>query len=312
MGRNDVARAGGKGANLGELLHAGIPVPPGFIVLSEAYLQVLKSADVREGIQGALSGLDVNDSDSLNLASDRVKGLIRSAPVPASLEAAITAAYADLGRGLVAVRSSATAEDLAEASFAGQQETFLNVQGDAHVLASVRDCWASLFEPRAIFYRAGAGFDHLDVGIAVVVQKMVQSEVSGVMFTIHPVTNDSSQIVIEAVYGLGEAIVSGMVTPDSYVVDKASGAVLDVQVVPQESELVRATHAHTTEHGAEEWQAIAWDRRAKQKLSEEQLRDLTVLGRRIEDYFGGPQDIEWAYADGAFYIVQARPVTTAG
>jgi pyruvate,water dikinase len=141
---------------------------------------------------------------------------------------------------------------------------------------------------------------------------MVQSELSGVMFTIHPVSNDRSQMVIEAVYGLGEAIVSGMVTPDSYVIEKVSGAVLDAQVVPQESELKRATHAHTTEHSLDEWQPIPWERQARQKLSEQQLGELVVLGRRIEEHFGIPQDIEWAYEGGSFYIVQARAVTTAG
>ena len=308
-GKDDVALVGGKGANLGELVRAGIPVPPGFVVTSQAYFGLRECDGLHSAIASRLVGLDVNDSVTLNSVAAEIKALIAEAAMPTHVTANIEAAYKELGEGPVAVRSSATAEDLAEASFAGCQESFLNVEGPADVTRSVQDCWASLFEPRAIFYRAGNGFDHMTVGIAVVVQKMVQSERSGVMFTLHPVTNDRTQVVIEAVYGLGEAIVSGIVTPDSYVMCKVSGAMLDCQVVPQEQELIRK---HGSGEEANCWEAVDWGRRAKQKLSEEEAAELATIGARVEGHFGCPQDIEWAHADGRFYIVQARAVTTAG
>jgi pyruvate,water dikinase len=308
--KDDVAIVGGKGANLGELVRAGIPVPPGFVVTSQAYFGLLEGG-LSAKIEQRLAGLNVNDSAALNSVAAEIKRLICEATMPPEVAAEIASAYKELGEGPVAVRSSATAEDLAEASFAGQQESYLNIEGPAAVIRGVQDCWSSLFEPRAIFYRAGAGFAHVKVGIAVVVQKMVQSELSGVMFTLHPVTNDRTHVVIEAVYGLGEAIVSGMVTPDSYVVDKASGAILDCQVVPQEEELVRATSAASGEE-TNVWQPVDWSRRAKQKLSVEALVQLATLGAHVEQHFGCPQDIEWAFAGGSFYIVQARAVTTIG
>lgn len=309
VGKDDVAVVGGKGANLGELVRAGISVPPAFVVTSQAYFGLLECAGLRAGIERRIAGLDVNDNAALNTVAAEIKALIAAAEMPPDVATDIASAYREQGEGHVAVRSSATAEDLAEASFAGQQETYLNIEGAADVVRAVQNCWASLFEPRAIFYRAGAGFDHMKVGIAVVVQKMVQSERSGVMFTLHPVTNDRSQVVIECVYGLGEAIVSGMVTPDSYVVDKASGAMLDCQVVPQEQELIRCPDTSEDEN---HWQPVDWDRRPRQKLSNREASELATIGARVEDHFGCPQDIEWAHAGGAFYIVQARAVTTAG
>ncbi|MEO8458875.1 MAG: PEP/pyruvate-binding domain-containing protein [Chloroflexota bacterium] len=299
---------GGKGANLRELTRAGIPVPPGFVVTANAYSELLGATGIRDTIASHLSILDVDDAPSLNAAAAEIKRLISEAPMPADIAAAISDAYQALGEGPVAVRSSATAEDLAEASFAGQQESYLNVEA-ADVVRVVQEVWASLFEPRAIFYRAKNGFDDMQVGIAVVVQKMVQSHCSGVMFTIHPVTNNRSQIVIEAVYGLGEAIVSGMVTPDSYVVDKTTGSMLDCEVVPQEQEMIRNPRARAPEE-RNLWQPIDWSRRAKQKLSDEEATELAALGSQVEEHFGCPQDIEWAYSGGVFYIVQARAVTT--
>ena len=305
----DVAFAGGKGAGLGELTSIGVPVPPGFVVTAPAYFQFLDSAGIRPQAGRLLSGLDVNDSAALERAAAELRGLISGAEMPADIAAETAAAYRAMSEGLVAVRSSATAEDLADASFAGQQDTYLNIEGAEEVVRAVQKCWASLFEARAIFYRAGAGFGQLDVGIAVVVQRMVQSERSGVMFTIHPVTNDRTQMVIEAIYGLGEAVVSGVVTPDMYVVEKASGTVIDSQVVAQEQELVRAQSTAGGERN--HWNEVDWGRRAKQKLSEAEISELAAIGRRLEEHFGCPQDIEWAY-DGSFYIVQARAVTTAG
>jgi pyruvate,water dikinase len=304
---HDLPLVGGKGANLGELTQAGIPVPHGFVVTSSAYFRFLEGSQLRATIQERLTGLDVNDSLSLNGIAAEIKSLIAQARVPDEIATDIAAAYARMGGGLAAVRSSATAEDLAEASFAGQHESYLNVEGATAITDAVQSCWASLFEPRALFYRTGVGFDHASVGIAVVVQQMVQSERSGVMFTVHPVTNDHSQVVIEAVYGLGEAIVSGAVTPDAYIVDKASGSVLECQIASQERQL--AYNNSVTEPG-NEWLDVHPDLRSKPKLSEREIAELTSIGARIADHFGCAQDIEWAHAEGAFHVIQARAVTT--
>jgi len=220
--RNDVALVGGKGANLGEMTNADIPVPQGFIVTASAYFDFLQQSGIAGNISDLLKPLDVHDSRQLQDTAVKIQKIIQDAPMPPETARAIEEAYVKMGRGLVAVRSSATAEDLPEASFAGQQATFLNIEGEKEVVNAVQDCWASLFGARAIFYRQEQGFDHFKVGIAVPVQKMVQSQASGVMFTIEPTTSDKSKITIEAVFGLGEMIVSGDVTPDHYVVSKTN------------------------------------------------------------------------------------------
>ena len=308
--KDDVALVGGKGANLGELTRAGIPVPPGFVVTVHAYSRLLDVTELREQSEWLLKDLDVNDRSSLKLAAAEIRRLITAAEMPKDVASQIGTAYRQMDMGLVAVRSSATAEDLAEASFAGQQETYLNVEGEAQVVRAVQNCWASLFEDRAIFYRSSKGFGQLEVGIAVVVQRMVQSDRSGVMFTVDPVTNDDSRIVIEAVYGLGEGLVSGLVTPDMYVVDKTAGEVLDHQPVPQEQEFVRRPQG---ESGGEQnhWVPIESGRRHAQKLSDLEISELTKMARRLEQHFGCAQDIEWACENGSFSIVQSRTVTTA-
>lgn len=309
FGKADISLAGGKGANLGELTRAGVRVPPGLVVTSTAYFRFLDGAGLRPEIAGLLGSLDASDRAQLESVALDTKHLITGAPMPAWLVSPISEAYQSMGAGAVAVRSSATAEDLVEASFAGQQSTYLNVEGATGVASAVQDCWASLFEPQAIFYRAKAGFDHSEVGMAVVVQRMVQAERSGVMFTINPITNDNSSMIIEAVFGLGEAVVSGLVTPDMYVVDKVSGGLVDRQVVGQEQELVRRTDAA---HGEKQcyWAEVPFERRFRPKLSHEEAVELAEIGRRIEDHFGRAQDIEWVWEDGMFSIVQARPVTS--
>lgn len=308
ISKDDIPRAGGKGANLGELTRAGIPVPPGFVVGAPAYDYFLERNDLRPRIASLLAGADPKNVQGLQVLSQEAKGLIAGVELPSELRDAIAAAYERLGGGPVAVRSSATAEDLPQASFAGQQLTFLNVQGVPHAVEAVRACWASLFEAHAIAYRAQSGFDHLEVAIAVVVQRMVQSERSGIMFTCNPVTGDRDQLVIEAVWGLGEAAVSGMVTPDTYIVDKASLAVLDRTEAEQEQELV-----HDPQSAGEEanvWRDVPPERRAHPKLSDDEIAELARLGLRVEAHYGHPQDIEWAMAAGETYILQARPVTT--
>jgi len=306
--KNDVSVVGGKGANLGEMTNADIPVPPGFIVTADAYFDFLKKSKLVDKIRHLLEPLDSNDSKQLQQTAAQVKQLILDAPMPPELAREIEQAYIKMGGGLVAVRSSATAEDLPEASFAGQQRTFLNVVGEKEVVAAVQECWASLFEPRAIFYRHQQGFDHFKVGIAVPVQKMVQSRASGVMFTIEPVTSDKSKIIIEAVYGLGEAIVSGEVTPDLYVVNKDSLEIITKKTARQESQLVKNPTAGAKETNI--WAPLPASTQSQPKLADSEIIKLAWVGKHIEDHYRFPQDIEWAKEDGEIYIVQTRPVTT--
>jgi len=308
VGKHDTPSAGGKGANLGEMTQAQIPVPPGFIVSAQAYTRFIEQAGLRPVIEKLLSPLDYNDSAQLQRVSEEIKSLIRSTPVPQQIAAEIKKAYRQLGDGPVAVRSSATAEDLADASFAGQQATFLNIVGEDEVVDAVRACWASLFEARAIFYRADKGFEHMKVAIAVPVQRMVQSSRSGVMFTLEPVTGDRSKITIEAVFGLGEAIVSGEITPDLYVLDKGSLRILEKRVVNQERQFVRNLQADG-EGGSNVWLPVPDELARQRKLSDEQIVALATIGKRVEDHYGHPQDIEWAEEGGELYILQTRPVT---
>jgi pyruvate,water dikinase len=308
VGKGDVNIVGGKGANLGELTRAGMPVPPGFIVTANAYFDFLESSQVKDKITSHLQSIDPDNNKQLQQGANVIKKLILDTPMSPELAQKIEKAYNDIGGGLVAVRSSATAEDLPEASFAGQQSTFLNVQGGKQVVVAVQECWASLFEPRAIFYRHHQGFDHFKVGIAVPVQKMVQSHTSGVMFTLEPVTSASDRIVIEAVFGLGEAIVSGEVTPDLYVISKESLKILKLKTVKQETQLVKNPDDKAKE--ANIWVPLPPSLQSQPKLTESEITQLAQLGKQIEAHYKFPQDIEWAKEDDKIYIVQTRPVTT--
>jgi pyruvate,water dikinase len=304
--KEDIAEVGGKGANLGELTRAGIPVPPGFVVTTRAYIEFLEHNALADDIARRLEGIDTADPQSLAAASAEIQSIITAAPVSQATADQIRDSYDRLGGGPVAVRSSATAEDLATASFAGQQATLLNVVGSDAVLDAVRRCWASLFEPQAIAYRTRNGVDHASVAIAVPVQSMVQAGRSGVMFTVNPVTGSSDQIVVEAVYGLGEALVSGVVTPDMYIVDKATGAIIECAPAEQDQALTLAAGGSGTE-----WQPVPADLRQAPKLTDEEVAALARMGLRIEAHYGSPQDIEWAMKDGDIYILQSRPITTA-
>ena len=306
--KKDIPLVGGKGANLGEMTNAHIPVPPGFIVTVNAYYDFLQRSKISDKIHNLLKPLDPSDSKQLQQIADQVQQVVLDAPMPPELAKEIEQAYIKMGRGLVAIRSSATAEDLPEASFAGQQSTFLNVQGEKGVVAAVQACWASLFTPRAIFYRHHHGFDHLRVGIAVPVQKMVQSEAAGVMFTLEPVTSDSSKITIEAVYGLGETIVSGDVTPDTYMVDKDGLRISKKTIAPQEWKLIKREGSKGEETNVKV--VLTPEEQAQQKISDEDIITLAKLGKRIEDWYQFPQDIEWAKENNELFIVQTRPVTT--
>jgi len=306
--KDDVSTVGGKGANLGEMTRAQIPVPPGFVVTSTGYLNFLHKAGLSERLHELLTGLDVNDSKLLQRVAGRCQQVLLESPLPDDLAVSIKSAYNKLGKGLVAVRSSATAEDLPEASFAGQQATFLNVEGEAEVVKAVQRCWASLFNARAIFYREENHFDHLKVGIAVPVQRMVQSNASGVMFTVEPTTSDRSKIVIEAVKGLGESVVSGDVTPDHYIVDKDPLKIVLKEIKKQEWKLVKGSRTEDEEGNIKV--LLSHREQTEQKIPDSDIMQLAKLGKRLEEHYQYPQDIEWAREDGHIFIVQTRPVTT--
>jgi len=306
--KNDIPIVGGKGANLGEMTNAGIPVPTGFVVTATAYFDFLKQTGITDKIRQLLEPLDVNDSRQLQQTAEKVREVILKAAMSPELAAEIKKSYAKLGGGLVAVRSSATAEDLPEASFAGQQSTFLNIDDEKYVVAAVQDCWASLFEARAIFYREEQDFDHLGVGIAVPVQRMVQSEASGVMFTVEPVTSVTSEIVIEAIYGLGEAIVSGEENPDLYVVDKESLGIISKKMSRQDRKLI--INPDRSDRNTNIWVPVPASIQTLQKLADDDITALARIGKQIEKHYEFPQDIEWAKEGKEIFIVQTRPVTT--
>lgn len=307
--RDDVSLVGGKGANLGEMVKAGFTVPDGFIVTSPAYFYMLDHNNLRPEIKIILKDLDVHDSKKLNQASMKVKKIISRAEIPDDLAQEIIKHYLALGKNkkelYTAIRSSATAEDLPGASFAGQQETFLNVKGVANVVNSVRKAWASLFEPRAIFYRDEKGFDHFKVGIAVPVQKMIQSDVSGVMFTVDPITEDKTTMIIEAVWGLGEMIVQGTVNPDRYVVEKKTNKILKIYKASQDIQLIKKGDKNIETK-------VPKSKKGKVKLTNSQIRKLAIIGEKLQQHYYFPQDIEWAVDDEKIFILQTRPITTLG
>ena len=310
VNKEDIPIVGGKGANLGEMTAASIPVPPGFIVTANAYYEFIQSSNIQPKIKSLLENLNVEDSKALSAAAGEVKSLIMNAPIPDALVQKIKDAYKQLEEGLVAVRSSATAEDLPEASFAGQQSTYLNIEGSDAVVNAVQKCWASLFEPRAIYYRVEQGFDHFQVGIAVPVQRMVQSVTSGVIFTIEPITSDPTKVVIEAIYGLGEGLVSGEITPDLFIIDKTGPSILSRRISRQTRRLVRNTSGNISETDESNyWQSVPTSKQEIQKLSDEDILKLAELAIHIEKHYGSPQDIEWAKENGDIFIVQSRPVT---
>ena len=305
----DLPLAGGKGANLGEMTRRGAPVPPGFVVSVVSYEKFLADNGLDVRLAEILAGIDVYRTAGLVEVARAAQQAILSAPMPADLSVEIAEAYRELGEGLVAVRSSATAEDLPDASFAGQQRTYLNVQGIDQVLETLKGCWASLFEARAIFYRAEQNFNQLGVGIAVPVQRMVQSEISGVMFTAEPNRSDRTKVFIEAVYGLGESVVSGAVTPDSYLIQKDGLEILEKRLVPQSRMLTRNPGSVGSEDLNHEVDVPAEQSRAY-KITDSQIAEIAQYGITLEEAYSHPQDIEWAIEDDTFYITQTRPITT--
>ena len=305
--KDDIGLVGGKGANLGEMASFDVPINPGFIITSGAYFDFIEQNKFKTKIKESLKELDITDPQQINVASQKIKNLIISGKISEGLAKEIINNYLKLGgilsQALVAVRSSATAEDLPGASFAGQHETFLNVRGEANVVNRVKECWASLFEPRAIFYRQEKNFEHFKVGMAVIIQEMLTVDISGVTFTIDPVTNEKNTIIIEAVYGLGELIVQGTVTPDRYVVEKSSLDILKREVSKQTIQLAKVGTLNRKIRVPKKLQS-------KRKLTDKQIVELAKIGKKIHNHYFFPQDIEWILSKNKFYLVQTRAVTT--
>jgi len=303
IGGDDVELVGGKAASLGEMAGAELPVPPAFVVSADTYRSFIEQTGIDEELFEIID-VEAEDSKALAEAAERAQDLITETPVPDELRSEILGAFDQLGEDAsVAVRSSATAEDLPGSSFAGQQETYLNVTRDG-VVDRVRHCWASLFTQRALYYRQERGFDHTSVDIAVVVQRMVDADKSGVMFTSHPSTG-APVVTIEAAWGLGEAVVSGAVTPDNYVIDRETGDLKEETVAEK-----KVMHVRDPETGETVERAVPEDKREQRVLTDAELDELRETGAEIEAYYGTPQDIEWAIEDGSVYLLQSRPITT--
>ncbi|WP_405315060.1 phosphoenolpyruvate synthase [Methanobrevibacter sp.] len=311
LSKSDIGIAGGKGANLGELTQAGIPVPPGFVVTAQAYKYFMDEAGINDQVMEILDAIDINDTKALQAAAEEIKALIIESPIPDDLVLFIREYYNELCQRVgeddtdVAIRSSATAEDLPEASFAGQQDTFLHVSGDDEVIEYIRKCWASLFEARAIFYREENDFEHSKVYIAVVVQKMANADKAGVMFTVNPSTGEEIAL-IEGSWGLGESVVSGDVTPDNYQVDKKDNEIINVTISDKK---VMYTN---DEAGTSVKVDVPEDKRKERVLSDDELIELTEMGKRVQAHYGEPMDTEWAFEKDMLFLLQARPITTLG
>ena len=309
LNKSDIGIAGGKGANLGELTQAGIPVPPGFVVTAETYEKFMEDSGINDKVLDILDQIDINDTKALQAAAEEIKSIIIETPIPDDMVMFIKEAYNQLCQRVgeddtdVAIRSSATAEDLPEASFAGQQDTFLHVSGDEEVIEYIRKCWASLFEARAIFYREENNFEHSKVLIAVVVQKMAIADKAGVMFTVNPSTGEEIAL-IEGSWGLGEAVVSGDVTPDNYQVDKTNNEIINVTISDKK---VMYTN---DESGTSVKVNVPENLRMERVLSDDELIELTEMGKRVQAHYGEPMDTEWAFERDNLFLLQARPITT--
>jgi pyruvate,water dikinase len=313
IGIEDIPKVGGKGASLGEMANNHFPIPNGFVVTAQAYFSFIESKGIKKEIISKIDSIDVENTEELKKVSGEIRELIINTPMPPDIATDIAKGYKKMGakkigwltseeKEFVAVRSSATAEDLPDASFAGQQETYLNIRGADAVVEAVQKCWASLFTARAVYYRKKQGFKTESVGLAAVVQKMVQSNVSGVMFTADP-AGDENKIVIEAGFGLGETIVSGSITPDNYVVDKKTMKIIEKKVNKQEWMLTKKDNQNVKID-------LLPAEGEKQKLVNDKILELAAIGKKIESHYKKPMDIEWAMEKHQLLIVQARPITT--
>jgi pyruvate,water dikinase len=305
--KEDIISVGGKGASLGEMASIGLPVPKAFMVTAQAFRRFLVETGLEKKLFASYERLDVENNEALEKAANGAKTMVLKAKMPAALKDDIRKAYKKMNSEdlIVAVRSSATAEDLPDASFAGQQETYLNIKGEAALLDAVQKCWASLYGARAIYYRAKQGFDDHTVNISVVVQQLVHSEKAGVMFTSHPITGEPLTI-IEGSWGLGEAVVSGSVSPDKYVFDQRSEKVVDILVSNKKVEIIA-----DGDHGTKIVDVVG-ARQDAQVLSEAEITKLATYGKIAENHYGIPQDVEWGIVNGTIYILQSRPITTIG
>lgn len=312
ISKSDVAIAGGKGASLGEMTQAKIAVPPGFVLVANAFDRFLQETGLDLDITAQLEKVKPDDTNSVDKASAIIRDMIHDTAMPKDLEKEILTAFKKLDAKFVAVRSSATAEDSAVASWAGELETYLNTE-KKNILERVKLCWSSLFTPRAIFYRHEKNLIDHYVSVAVVVQKMIQSEISGIAFTVHPVTEDRNQMIIEAGLGLGEAIVSGQITPDSYIVGKSDMNILDINIGDQTRQLIRKVGKKKgiadAENISNHWVSTGKEG-SKQKLTGKQIISNAKEFAKIEKHYGFPCDIEWAMEKGKLYITQSRPITT--
>jgi len=322
----DTSVVGGKGANLGEMYNSKFPVPPGFVITAEAYEYFLRETGIKQEIYDILENLDVNETKNLDEASVKIKEMIEKAKVPETLEEEIIEAYDILStsesmpiaqheitisilkmskeNAFVAVRSSATSEDTATASFAGQNETFLNIKGKYEVVDAVKSCFASLFTARSIYYRIKKGFKHKDVLIAVVVQKMINADKSGVIFSKNPITKENN-VVVESVYGLGEGIVSGRISPDTYIVTRKL-EILDKKIGEKKIEITRNSEGKNIIINLHD------EKSKSQVLSDNEIKKLAEYSIKLEEHYNKPQDTEFAIDSGEIYIVQTRPITTLG
>lgn len=302
LNKQDIPIAGGKGANLGEMARANFQVPPGFVIVAQAYAQFLEP--IKQKISNLLEGLDIENTELLDRIANDIQKIIMVHGFPEDFKKEILEAYKELGEGYVAVRSSATTEDLPSASFAGQQATYLNVRGDQQVIEAVQKCWASLFTSRAIFYRQSKGFDHMASLIAVVVQNMVDARAAGVAFSVNPVDGNRNDIMIEASFGLGEAVVSGQVTPDLYIVHK------DTLEIHQKT-INEQTWGYYRDSAMGKTVKRNVPNPTAQVISEKEIIAIGTMVKKVEQHYGRPQDIEWAIDEkGTLYLLQARPITT--
>ncbi|HJJ36612.1 MAG TPA: phosphoenolpyruvate synthase, partial [Methanocorpusculum sp.] len=288
----DIPSVGGKGASLGEMTHVGLPVPTAFVVTAQAFRRFLQLTKLEDPLFSMLESLDVDDNDALNAASDKARVMVETAVMPEKIKKEIVTSYKKMGKNVVvAVRSSATAEDLPGASFAGQQDTYLNILGEDDVIDAVQRCWASLYTSRAIYYRSKNGFDDRTVNIAVVVQQLIFSQKAGVMFSSHPITG-AKTVIMEGSWGLGEAIVSGTVSPDNYVFDRNSQKIVNMTIAEKSVEIIPDGKKGT------KVSEVPADRKNARVLSDAEVKKLASFAIKSEEHYKNPQDMEWGIVDG--------------
>jgi len=301
----DIGLVGGKGANLGEMTNAGFPVPPGFCLTTAAFEKFIATASDPDAIYSLLDTVNADNLDRVREMGERVRQTLLEIPMPEEIAETLRQNWQETDAlGAYAVRSSATAEDLPDASFAGQQDTYLNIIGEEALLDAVRRCWVSLFTDRAILYRVQNNYDHRDAQLSVVVQKMILSEKSGTLFTVDPLTEHRYTLSMDASFGLGEALVSGLVTPDAYRVDKRTMTIIERQISEKEVAIFPERDGGTHQ------ETLDADKRKQAALTDEEILSLAEMGAKIESHYGSPQDIEWAIAEGKIYLLQARPITS--